>query len=65
MPLALGTVKKITNQIEIREMDNEIINLLISDREKISAAILIEKSIKDAKKLLIKRFGKELVSYLK
>lgn len=45
----LNTIKKMTNQIEIRDMDNDIVNLLIGNREKISSAILIEKSVKDAK----------------
>lgn len=45
-------------------MDNDIVNLLIGSREKISSAILIEKSVKDAKKLLLRRFGEELCSLL-
>jgi hypothetical protein len=49
-----------TNQIEIRDMDNDIVNLLIGNREKISSAILIEKSVKDAKKTLLLRFGEQL-----
>jgi len=60
----LNTIKKITNQIEIKEMDNEIVNLLIVNREKISSALLIEKSVKDAKKALLRKFGDELTSAL-
>lgn len=56
----LSTIKKITNQIETREMDKEIVNLLIGNREKILSAILIEKSMKDAKKALLQKFGEKL-----
>jgi len=56
----LNTIKKLTNQIENRVMDNEIVNLLIASREKITSAILIEKSLKDAKKQLVKRLGDAL-----
>lgn len=60
----LNSIKKITNQIEIREMDNEIVNLLVENGEKITSAILIEQSVKDAKRLLLKKFGTELKSKL-
>jgi len=60
----LNTIKKITNQIEIKEMDNDIVKLLIDGRDKITSAILIEKSLKDAKKALLMKFGVELTSIL-
>ena len=61
----LSTIKKLTNQIEIKEMDNDIVNILTSNKEKITSAILIEKALNDAKKVLIKKFGEELYTKLK
>lgn len=60
----LSTIKKLTNQIEIKEMDNDIVNTITSSKEKITSAILIEKALNDAKKVLIKKFGEELYSKL-
>ena len=45
-------------------MDNEIVNLLIGNREKITSAIQIEQSVKDAKKALLKVFGRQLFNRL-
>lgn len=56
----LNTVRSITNQIENVDMDTEIVNTLVSNGDRMGAALLIQKSIKDAIKELMHRFGNEL-----
>lgn len=56
----LKTINKLTNQNEYKDMETEIVNLLTENRSKFDSAVLIEKSIREAKKLLLMRFGEQL-----
>lgn len=61
----LNLINELTNQSNNHKMNNEIIEILISNKDYFESAVLINQNLENAKKTIYKEFGKSLLGLLK
>ena len=60
----MNTIRSLTNQIENIDMDKEVVEAVVSNGNRFSGALLVQRSIREAKLVLLKRLGKKLYELL-